>query len=292
MALLLGLARLLPRRLASDAGSALARAVGPLTHWQRRGLANLAHVYPDMTPSQHREIMSGVWDNLGRNLGEFAHLADVGANVHVSGLEHIPPDGTPTILVTAHMANWEVATWLSRLSGRPIVNIYRRPNNVYVDLLLKSRTHDLPIELIEKNNRAGIHLLRQLRGGGVISLFVDQKGTTGDVIVPFLGKIAQTVRTPAVLAAKTGATVIPARMVRKSRHELHMVIEAPLPPIAASGDTAERQYMERINDVISGWIADTPEQWLWIHRRWKNADAQAAEAARRVDANSEVTSST
>lgn len=269
---------LVPPRAASNAGSALARALGPLFHWHRRGMANLAHVYPKMSPTERRKIMDGVWDNLGRTMGEFARISKVGATVTVDGIEHIPPDGTPTILVTAHMANWEALTWFSRLSGREILNIYRRPNNVYIDNLLKLRTYGLPVQLVEKNNRAGIRLLRQLLKGGMISLFVDQKGTTGDFLIPFMGKDAITVRTPAALAAKTGAVVLIGRMVRTNRHDLHIAVSPPLPPIADTGSEAERAFMRQINDILSSWVEETPEQWLWIHRRWKNADTHPVDA--------------
>jgi KDO2-lipid IV(A) lauroyltransferase len=276
--ILLGLAMLVPPRVASNAGSAVARTFGPLFHWHRRGMANLAHVYPDMSDAERRKLMDGVWDNLGRTMGEFARISKVGAAISVSGLEHVPPAGTPVIFVTAHMANWEALTWFSHHCGRELLNIYRRPNNVYVDRLLKLRSYGLPVQLVEKNNRGGMQLLRQLRKGGAITLFVDQKGTNGDVLVPFMGKDALTIRTPALLAAKTGATVIPGRMVRKNRHELHMVVCPPLPPITETGPEAERAYMKQINDVLTSWVEDTPEQWLWIHRRWKNADTQSVDA--------------
>lgn len=277
-AILLGLAALVPHRVASNAGSVMARALGPFFHWHRRGMANLAHVYPEMSKAERRRIMDGVWDNLGRTMGEFARISKVGETVTVSGLEYIPPEGTPAIFVTAHMANWEALTCFSHLCGRDLLNIYRRPNNVYVDKLLKLRTYGLPVRLIEKNNRAGIHLLRQLRAGGAITLFVDQKGTTGDVVVPFMGKDAITIRTPALLAARTGATVIAGRMTRTNRHDLHIDLLPPLPPITDTSPETERAFMQQINDILTAWVEETPEQWLWIHRRWKNADTQAADA--------------
>jgi len=275
-AALFGLIWLLPPRLASNAGSALARTVGPLLPWHRRGMANIAHVYPDMTAAARRELMDRVWDNLGRTVGEFARLSEISATVTISGLEHVPPEGTPTIFVAAHLANWEALRAFGRLSLRNLLTVYRRPNNAYVEQLLKLRSRHSSIPLVAKSDRVAIHLLRQLRAGGAITLFVDQKGTTGDVVLPFLGKDAITVRTPAVLAAKTGATVIPVRMVRRNRHELHLILTPPLPPIRETGEDAEREFMRRINDIISDWINDTPEQWLWIHRRWKNAEAQRA----------------
>jgi KDO2-lipid IV(A) lauroyltransferase len=277
-ALLLGLAALVPHRVASNAGSAVARTLGPLFHWHRRGMANLAHVYPDMPMAERRKLMDGVWDNLGRTMGEFARISKVGATVTISGLEHIPPEGTPVIFVTAHMANWEALTWFSHLCGRELLDVYRRPNNVYVDRLLKLRTYGLPVQLIEKNNRVGIHLLRRLRAGGAITLFVDQKGTHGDFLVPFMGKDAITIRTPALLAAKTGATVIAGRMIRTNRHDLHIVVSPPLPPLTDTGPEAERAFMQQINDLVTGWVEEKPEQWLWIHRRWKNADTHPADA--------------
>lgn len=277
-ALLLGLAILLPSRMASDAGSVLARTIGPLLHWHRRGMANLAHVYPEMSDAGRRKVMNGVWDNLGRTLGEFAGRSKVGVPVTVSGLEHVPPEGTAVIFVTAHMANWEALILFSSLSGREVLNIYRRPNNVYVDKILKLRAYGTPVQLIEKNSRAGIRMLRQLRAGGLVNLFVDQKGTDGDPLIPFMGRDALTIRTPALLAAKTGATVIPARVIRTNRYDLQITLSPPLPPPTDTGPEAERAFMRQINDLVTGWVEENPEQWLWIHRRWKNADTQPADA--------------
>ncbi len=277
-ALMLGLALLVPLRTASNAGSAIARKLGPLFHWHRRGMANLAHIYPDKSAAERRQIMDGVWDNLGRTFGEFARVAQVGATATVAGLEHVPEEGTPVIFLTVHMANWEALSAMDRLTGRKIMVTYRRPNNVYVDKLLKLRTRSLPIEMVDKNDRTGIQLLRRLRAGGAVALFVDQRGSTGDLAVPFMGKAAVTVRTPAVLAAKTGATVIPVRMIRRNRHDLHIEVLPPLPPITGASPQAASAFMLQVNDIISGWIEDTPEQWLWIHRRWKNAGDQSAES--------------
>ena len=274
-AILLGLAMLVPHRVASNAGSAVARKLGPLFRWHRRGMANLAHVYPEMSQAERRKLMDGVWDNLGRTFGEFARVAKVGATATISGLEHVPEEGTPVIFVTAHMANWEALSAFDRLSGRKLLTIYRRPNNVYVDKLLKLRTHGLPIQMIDKSNRTGIHLLRQLRAGGAVGLFIDQKGSTGDLLLPFMGKDAITVRTPAVLAAKTGAMVIPVRMIRKNRHDFHIAVFPPLPPITDTGPEAASALMRQVNDIFTGWVEETPEQWLWIHRRWKNAGSQS-----------------
>lgn len=265
---------LVPHRVASNAGSAVARTLGPLSNWHKRGLANLAHAYPDKSDAERRQVMDGVWDNIGRTMGEFARLSTVGELVTADGLEHIPKDG-PVIIVSAHMANWEASSWISRLSGRELLNVYRRANNVYVDKLLNLRVHHMPLRLIEKSNRAGIHLLHELRAGGMVSLFVDQKGTKGDLVIPFMGKDALTVRTPAVLAAKTGATVVPIRMTRKNRHDLHITVYPPLPPLTESGPEADRTFMEQINNILTGWVKETPEQWLWIHRRWKNAEPSA-----------------
>ncbi len=290
-AVLLGLAALIPYRMASNAGSALARTLGPFLPWHKRGMANLAHVYPDMSEAERRKIMDGVWDNLGRTLGELAQISKVGETVTVTGMEHVPKDDGPVIIVTAHMANWEALTWFSRIWGRELTNVYRRPNNVYVDKLLKLRTYGLPVRLIEKSDRAGIHLLRQLRAGGAITLFVDQKGTTGDLLIPFMGKNALTIRTPAILAAKTGATVIAGRMVRKNRHDLTIVASPPLRPLKDSSPEAEREFMQQVNDVITGWVEENPEQWLWIHRRWKNADTQASDDKAVAAASAEPTSS-
>tara|TARA_Y100000590_G_scaffold376498_2_gene442117 strand:- start:394 stop:1290 length:897 start_codon:yes stop_codon:yes gene_type:complete len=269
--IVLGLISFLPPRSASNIGSALACTLGPLLHWHKRGMSNLLYIYPDMPEKERQKLMHGVWDNLGRTMGEFACIKKLGPKITVIGLEHLPPAGTPIIFVTAHIANWEALSWFSNLCGRQVMDVYRKPNNVYFDKLLKLRSYGLPVKFIEKNERSGINILRELRSGGAVNLFVDQKGSNGDYLLPFLGKNALTIRAPALLSAKTGAIVIPGRMIRKNNHELQIKLYSPLSKIETSDPGSEQKFMEEINTIVSGWIEETPEQWLWIHRRWKNA---------------------
>ena len=273
--LIIWLASLLPPRIASNTGSLLIRRIGPLLHLHRRGMANLLHVYPEMSLKDRRNIMRGVWDNIGRTIGEYGCIRKVGPSVTVSGLENVPPEGTPVIFVTAHMANWEALAWFSRLCGRQLLDVYRKPNNVYLNKLLEIRSKGLPVTMVEKNNKSGLYLLRKLREGGAINLFVDQKGTRGDYLLPFLGKNALTIRAPALLAAKTGALIIPGRMIRENNHNLHIKIYPPLRKSNEMDDLEGADIMHEINNIISSWVEETPEQWLWIHRRWKNAEIKS-----------------
>tara|TARA_B100000530_G_C15859849_1_gene448829 strand:- start:331 stop:1047 length:717 start_codon:yes stop_codon:yes gene_type:complete len=238
-------------------------------------MANLLHVYPEMSVKDRRNIMRGVWDNIGRTIGEYGCIRKVGPSVTVSGLENVPPEGTPVIFVTAHMANWEALAWFSRLCGRQLLDVYRKPNNVYLNKLLEIRSKGLPVTMVEKNNKSGLYLLRKLREGGAINLFVDQKGTRGDYLLPFLGKNALTIRAPALLAAKTGALIIPGRMIRENNHNLHIKIYPPLRKSNEMDDLEGADIMHEVNNIISSWVEETPEQWLWIHRRWKNAEIKS-----------------
>jgi KDO2-lipid IV(A) lauroyltransferase len=274
LALFLGFCRLLPVDRASALGGWIGRTVGPHMGQSRKAARNLARALPENSADENRRIMLGMWDNLGRVIAEYPHLATIcakleGGRVEIAGLETVRAligDGRPGILFGAHLANWEVQPFIARHTGLELGLIYRAPNNEWVDAILR-RLRDSPL-MFRKGQEGAKALFSLLRHGGHAAMLVDQKMNDG-IPVPFFGRDAMTAPAIAQFAIRLGAVLVPVRTERLEGARFRITVYPPM-EIPATGDRAadERTLMVQINAIVEGWIRARPEQWLWLHRRW------------------------
>ncbi|MEL6267347.1 MAG: lysophospholipid acyltransferase family protein, partial [Pseudomonadota bacterium] len=187
---------------------------------------------------------------------------------------HAPPGrGGGMLIVTAHYGNWEAIRVACLRAGIPAGIIYRPFNNRYVDaytlrLIIRAGT-----PVMQKGPRGMRALTRHLMSGGHAVLLIDQR-TTGAPLIPFLGHPAETLTVAAALARRTGADLITARARRTDdRGSFEVRFEAPVPDDTPAAMTAE------INRRIGAWIDAHPEQWFWLHRRWRNTPPPAPTSA-------------
>jgi Kdo2-lipid IVA lauroyltransferase/acyltransferase len=264
----------LPVDWASALGGAIARLVGPRLGASRRALRNLARALPENSDAENRRILYAMWDNLGRAVAEYPHLASIctedSGRVEIVDGERIAAllaGDRPAILFGGHFANWEVGpSTIHRLMGGTLLSIYRAANNPWVDRL--RRRWLLDRQAVAKGAQGGRELLRHLRRGGHLAMLVDQKLNDG-IAVPFFGRDAMTAPAIARLALQFACPIVPIRVERLAGARFRFAV---LPPLAVSptGDTAADVLatMTRINAVIEEWVRARPEQWLWLHRRW------------------------
>ena len=274
LALFLGLCRVLPVDWASALGGWIGRTVGPLMGQSRKAARNLARALPANTPERNRQIILGMWDNLGRVIAEYPHLPRIcarleGGRVEVHGLHIVRDligDGKPGIMFGGHLANWEVQPFIARHTGLELGLIYRAPNNEWVDSLLR-RLRDAPL-LFRKGQEGAKALFSLLRKGGHAAMLVDQKMNDG-IPVPFFGRDAMTAPAIAQFAVRLGCVLVPARTERLKGARFRITVYPPI-DIPDTGDRAadERAIMVAINAQLENWIREKPEQWLWLHRRW------------------------
>ena len=274
LALFLGLCRLLPVDWASALGGWIGRTVGPHMGQSRKAARNLARALPENAPERNRQIIRGMWDNLGRVIAEYPHLSRIcaqleGGRVEVHGLDIVRGligDGKPGIMFGGHLANWEVQPFIARHTGLELGLIYRAPNNEWVDSLLR-RLRDAPL-LFRKGQEGAKALFSLLRRGGHAAMLVDQKMNDG-IPVPFFGRDAMTAPAIAQFAVRLDCVLVPARTERLNGARFRITVLPPL-DIPKTGDRAadERAIMVAINALLEGWIRERPEQWLWLHRRW------------------------
>jgi KDO2-lipid IV(A) lauroyltransferase len=264
----------MPVDCASALGGYIARTIGPRLGVSRRALRNLRRALPENNESENRRVILGMWDNLGRAMAEYPHLAWICATtsgrveiVNEEAIVHLLTDDKPAIVFGGHFGNWQVGpTTIHRLMGTSLLSVYRRANNPWVDRLQRRR---LPSRLaVAKRAEGGRDLVRHLRRGGHIAMLVDQKQNDG-VAVPFFGRDAMTAPAIARLGLHFDCPTVPIRIERLVGARFRFTV-MPALEMTTTGDTAGDVLarMAQVNAVIEGWVRARPEQWLWLHRRW------------------------
>lgn len=270
------LCRALPLDTASNLGGWIGRTVGPRLPGTRTARRNLTRAFPERTPAEIDAIVTGMWDNLGRTMAEYPHLDALGefgpgGRTELVGGEHIHTmrdDGTAGILVSGHLANWEVQSVVSRKLGLELALVYRAPNNPIVDRLLTDLRGAATGTHVPKGPDGARALIRILGNGGHVGMLIDQKMNDG-IAVPFFGRDAMTAPAAAQLALRAGIPIRPARTERLGGARFRITVLPPLEPPATGDRNADvRIVMQRLNDLLESWIRERPEQWLWVHRRW------------------------
>jgi KDO2-lipid IV(A) lauroyltransferase len=265
-----------------DRASAIAggftKAVGPLIpSISRRGDANLRLIFPEWDDERRKEVLAGVWENLGRMAAEFAHLdkfdpSDPNGRLEFAGAEHFVAtgfSGKPVIFVSGHFANWEIMTVALQHTGLKFGLVYRAANNPLVDeLIIKTRGKSMSRVQVPKGDRGVRSLIDMVRAGSSLAMLVDQKLNEG-ITVPFLGRPAKTATAAARLALRFSAPVVPASIERLEGARFRVTIQEPI-HFAPTGDFSADiiRLTTLINERIGKVIMERPEQWLWFHRRW------------------------
>jgi KDO2-lipid IV(A) lauroyltransferase len=268
----IGLSRAMPARCASSMGGTVTRWIGPLLPASRIARRNLALAFPAMPKAERRRVLRQAWDNLGRTALELPHVQDLlqtasGPGWELEGAHHLPQGGR-AILVSAHLANWELLPKAAVVAGLSMAGLYRAANNPGVDLLMREvRGSGASQHLFPKGARGTRLALKHLASGGTLGLLADQKFNEG-VSLPFFGEPAMTTTAPAELALRFGCPLIPVRVLRIGPCRFRIIVEPPL-TVESSGVPAEDaiNLTRQMNGRIEAWIRERPGEWLWMHRR-------------------------
>lgn len=281
-----GLAGWLPRRTALAFGRALGHAWGRL---DRRHLRiaddNLSHAFPEWDAARRRAVALGVYGHFGRILLDILWMAgrdreEILRHVEVTGAEHVEAAqaaGRGALLITGHVGNWELHGLAHGWRFGPIGVVARPLDNPALD----ARLCDLrrrPGNTVIYKKRALPQVLRLLRENRGVAILIDQNVQAGDgVFVDFFGRKAATTTVAAALALKTGCAVIPTHAELGDDGRYRIAYEPPLAWPRAGDRAAEIQDLtQRLTSVIEGWVRRRPEQWLWLHRRWKTQPAEGS----------------
>ena len=261
----------------------LMRRLGPWLPEHRIGRENLTAAFPEKSPAEIEEILRGTWDNLGRVGAEFAHIDRLWDYHREHGRGRIlasddsetitirlRDDGKPALIFAAHLANWELAAIGARSYGMDTTVLYRRPNiSAISDAVIEMRAGCMGT-LIPTSMQAPIQLAEALQRGSHIAMLVDQYAVQG-VPVTFFGRRTRANALIARLARNIECPIHGIRVVRYpgNRFQLKMT-EAIDVPRDAEGKVDVERTMQVITDVVEGWVREHPEQWLWLHRRWRD----------------------
>ena len=255
-------------------GAVTRRVIGPLAGYRQRAITHLGMIHPDMTMAQRRRIADGVLDNTGRTLIENYSNRDLGArlaNTAVTGtglaaVAQARAAGRPVIFVTAHFGNYEAPRHVLTALGYSVGGIYRAMNNPFFNAHYVRTMTEVSGPVFPKGRRGTMGFARFLKGGGMATILFDIHDRGGELI-DFLGKPAATSLSAATLALKFDALLVPYFGIRQlDGLSFEIAIEEPIPHSTALGMTQE------MTRRLEARIAANPEQWFWVHRRWKPAN--------------------
>jgi KDO2-lipid IV(A) lauroyltransferase len=257
--------------------------IGPLLPEQRIGRANLVAAFPEKSPKEIETILAGVWDNLGRVGAEFAHIDHIwdydpahpaDSRIEIAPRTHelfarLKEDGKPALIFASHLGNWEFPALAGPAHGVDSAVLYRRPNSAAADRIINEMRRVNMGTLIPAGRDAPYRLAEALQQGKHVGMLVDQY-LTGGVEVTFFGRKTKANPMLARLRRHVDCPIHGARIVRLPNNRFRAEISEEVQPVRdASGEIDIQGTTQAITSVVEGWIREYPDQWLWLHRRWR-----------------------
>jgi len=271
---------LLPRRLSRAFGIGLGRAVYLLhVRLRRVGMRNLALAFPDKTEAERAVILRGVFTSLGRQLAELClfpkyTLENVEQVVVYDGLENYDrayARGKGVLFLTAHFGAWELSAFAHSLHGHWLHVVMRPMDNQYLDRLIQSYRTMHGNKTVGKDDFVR-GLLAAMKAGEVVGILMDTNMTPPQgVFVDFFGIPACTASGLARIALRTDAAVVPGFTIWDQALGKYRLRFDPAVELVRTGDLEVDivANTQRFTKVIEDYVRKYPEQWLWVHRRWK-----------------------
>jgi KDO2-lipid IV(A) lauroyltransferase len=280
--------RLLPRRMSRWAGVVTARVLyAVLPKLRETARVNLRLAFPEWTEERRREVERGMVRNLGWMAAEFARLPtyteeNIENYVALDGHENFleaQRRGKGVLVLTGHIGAWELSSYAHALYGYPLHYMARPIDNARVDALVNRYRCLSGNRPIFKNESARA-MLKILKEGGTIGILADQNTLPAEgAFVDFFGMPACTTTGIARVALHTDAAVVPGYAVWDEKMAKYRLRFDPAVELVRTGDT-ERDVVantQRFTRVIEGIVRMYPEQWVWVHARWKIRPAGEAE---------------
>jgi KDO2-lipid IV(A) lauroyltransferase len=270
----------MPRGIAKPAAQIFSWCGFQLARRQRVvGRRNLALVFPEKPESEREEILRGCFRNLGRLLVEFSHFpelnkANIPNHVVVDGFHHYEEAvrrGRGVIYLTGHLGAWEFGSFSQSIFGYPLKFVVRPIANPHVEQLITEYRVLGGNSPIPRRNAAR-DILQALRANEAVGILFDQNTTESEgVFAEFFGIPAATTPAIATFALRTGAAVLPAFLIWDGAIGKHrLTFDSPV-DLVETGDRAVDivENTRRFNQILETYVRKYPDQWLWIHKRWK-----------------------
>jgi KDO2-lipid IV(A) lauroyltransferase len=274
-----GLGRL-PRALARLVAGGLALAV----YWahvrlRRVGVRNLELAFPQLSSKAKGKILRGVYRHLGWQLVEFCRMTrytpeNTRGWIRTEGLDHYlaaQAHGKGVLVLTGHLGAWELSSFYHSLMGHPMGMIIRRLDNRRLDDFVNGIRCLHGNQVLHKDD-FGRSLLTAMRAGHTVGILTDTNMTPPQgAFVKFFGVEACAATGLAHVALKTGAAVLPGFMLWEKAERQYVLHFGPQLTFTRTGDDQADilAATQQCTQTIETWIRRYPDQWLWIHRRWK-----------------------
>ena len=271
---------LLPRPLARAIGIALGLAVHA-AHRRLRRVArrNLELAFPEMPERERRRLVRGEFISLGRQLAEVCLFPrytreNVSRVVVYDGFENFEnayARGKGVLFLTGHLGAWELSAFAHSLNGHPLKIVMRKLDNPYLDALIQRYRTMHGNRTVDKDDFVR-GLLSAMRAGETVGILMDTNMTPPQgVFVDFFGIPACTASGLARIALRTGAAVVPGFTVWDSTLREYILRFDPAVELIRTGDDEADIVANtaKFTKVIESFIRRYPDQWLWVHRRWK-----------------------
>ncbi len=267
----------------TSAFAAIARKLGPYLPEHQIGRANLVAAFPEKSPKEIDSILGEVWANLGRVGAEFAHLDHIWdydpSHPQDSRIELtqdtidkfaiLREDGKGALVFASHLANWELPALAGPAHGLDCAILFRRPNVAAIDRAVQNIRRVNMGTMIATTPDAPIKIADALNNGMHIGMLVDQYFGRG-VDVTFFGRTTKANPLLARLVRQVDVPIYGVRVVRLADHRFRAELSDEVKPVRdASGKVDIQGTMQAVTSVIEGWVREHPEQWLWLHRRWR-----------------------
>ncbi len=268
---------------ASNIGGWTARLIGPLLPVSRVAHVNLRLTLPELDAVARRRVVRGVWENLGRTVAEFPHLARLPEHApsgpgwfieNVERIDRMAAEGGPAILFSGHFGNWEMMPAACAKHGVTVASFYRAPDNPAIDAMiikLRQQATGVDTKLLPKGPVGARQAVAHLARGGYLGMLIDQKMNDG-IEARLFGRPAMTAPALAAFALRLRCPVVPGYVMRTGPARFHLVAEEALPlPDTGDRDADILSLTQAVNDRLEAWIRARPDTWLWLHRRFDKA---------------------
>jgi len=269
----------------SDFVGEIARKIGPFIPTSRIARKNLRMAYPDKGDAEIEEILRGVWENLGRVAGEFVHLEQLWDYNHTRPNESrietndaekfaaLRDSGKPSLIFSAHLGNWELAAVCAAVHGLDSAILFRAPDNRFIANIIHEVRAVTMGQLLPAGFLGTLSMTGVLTRGGHVGMLVDQHREVrrGGVPVKFFGRMTPANSTIVRLARLFDCAVHGVRVIRLSKNRFRVELTDAIElPRDKQGCIDIQCSMQIIISIIEGWVRQHPEQWLWLHRRWRD----------------------
>jgi KDO2-lipid IV(A) lauroyltransferase len=267
----------MPLSWARPFGAALGELLWATGARRRTVDANLRLVFADWSSARRRRVARACYRHFGAMLCESVAFTRVGPvelcrRVTLVGwdrLDHAESAGRGVLVFSGHCGNWEIAGRVLGLYRAPYHIVVRPFNNPLVYAHMERERRRFGIREVPKRGAAR-QIFRVVRQGGRVGMVIDQRVRPGQgIVLPFLGHPALVTPLPASASLRTGAPVVPIFGWPEGRARYRVEVGEPILPGEGSGDEAVAALTARYLAVLEGEIRSRPEQWLWMHRRWR-----------------------